>query len=153
MRETAYDSDADEEFAEIVLQQATDLFFIATELEEDPTDETSLRIMNMGITELAYALFVQSEDKAAMYSPFSSERIGSYSYSKVANALMKAEMTGIPMFDLAVQYFRGGADGGDGVITMRAEDVFAQPYLDFEPTNRDALFRHLLDESSTPYGR
>ena len=153
MRETAYDDDAAEEYAELVLQQATDLFHIATSMDEDPTDETALRIMNMGITELAFALFVQSDDKSSMYSAFTSERIGSYSYSKAANAVMKAEATGIPMFDLAVQYFRGGADGGDGIITLRTEDVFVQPYPDFEPTDRDALFRHLLDSASTPYGR
>lgn len=145
MRRTSYDNTEEEEFAELCLQQATDLMYIGTGLSEDPVDEADLRIMTSGILEMSYALLSGSEDREARYSPFTSERIGSYSYSKAAQAVMAAENTGVPLFDIAVRHLRS-VDATNPTTTLRAEQVFPQTYAEwlekdiayYDPT--DVLF-------------
>jgi hypothetical protein len=124
MHETEWDS-SEEEFAAVELQQAADLMHIATGLTDDPADETAQRILKYGILEMAFALHARAPDREAMYSPFSSERIGSYSYSKAQAAVNEGILTNIPSFDAAVRYFLGLADlEGAGSVHYATEAVF-----------------------------
>lgn len=135
MRKTAWDT-GEEEYADTLLTRATDLFYMATGLVADPEDDTDLRIMKDGIVAMGHALYVQSRDKAAIYSPFSSERIGSYSYSKMAAAAQEGLKTGVEMFDLAVDYFAGlGSEASASLIAK--EDVFLRPFDHDIPKERD----------------
>jgi hypothetical protein len=118
-----------EERAEYMLQQATDLFYMATGLTEDPEDETHLRIVEQGIMSMAHALVVRAEDRDAEYAPFSSETIGSYSYSKAAGDVQARQSTGIAGFDAAVLFFNGiNPDAMGAESWARSEHVFSQPF-------------------------
>jgi hypothetical protein len=131
------------EWVEDALQRATDLMQIATGLTEDPTDELDLRFMVVGILAQAHAIFVTGgEDREALYSPFSSERIGSYSYSKAMQAVRLGQDTGIPEFDNAVAHLRVSTDTV-GPFAISSEQVFSQPYSEEDVTRigRDPVLR------------
>lgn len=87
------------------IQMAADLFTMATGVTDQPTDPMQQRIIKYAILEMAWALTVRHEDMEAIFSPFSGERIGSYSYTKAINAVATGSKTGVPMFDRAVAYF------------------------------------------------
>ena len=89
------------------LQQALLLFKIGTCLASpDDLDETHNDMVDMGILAMADAIVLEQEFQKAKVSPFNSESIGSYSYSKVARSMRAAPKatldTGIMWFDLAV---------------------------------------------------
>lgn len=120
-----FESDDDERFAPVVLQQATDLMTIATGLRTDPEDATDLRIMDMGILAMAEALEARAPDRSREYSRFSSERLGSYSYQKAASAAANQEPTGVDLFDAAVRHLvRGQVGAPDSGVSMQSEEVF-----------------------------
>jgi hypothetical protein len=131
MRQTQAFTSQEALYAEDSLQRATDLMEIAIDVHEDPEDELAYRIMTTGILSMAHAIYVVSgEDSTALYAPFQSERLGSYSYSKLAQAVTKKVDTGIPGFDQAVRYFQNlamaaGADSSPFGVT--SEHVFAEP--------------------------
>lgn len=52
------------------------------------------------IMDLAWYLGTSMEDRDAMFSPFSSERIGSYSYSKAQRSASNGTALGVPFFDM-----------------------------------------------------
>jgi len=112
-------------FADNALQLATDLMSVATGLTTDPTDEVQLRLMKSGIMDMAWYHLIQNENKDALYTPFSSERIGSYSYSKVAQSVARKESTGIDLFDAAVAMLKSD---DLAVASLTAETVFVSPY-------------------------
>jgi hypothetical protein len=84
------------------IAQALLLFKIATCLAAPPEGEIENELVDMAVLHMADAISLSSEYAAASASPFSSESIGSYSYSKAAKAVSKGETTGIMWFDLAV---------------------------------------------------
>ena len=89
------------------LQQALLLFKIGTCLAApDALDQMHLDMVDMAILSMADAIVLEQEFQKAKVSPFNSEHIGSYSYSKVARSMRatpKATLdTGIMWFDLAV---------------------------------------------------
>ena len=113
------------------LQAATDLMEIATRIHTDfPVDTLEWRVMQRGILDAAWFIGTSMEDRDAMFSPFSTERIGSYSYSKMSNAAALRVDTGIPFFDYAVKYlagFLGSEFSGIGVISesvMPGQDYY-----------------------------
>jgi hypothetical protein len=118
-------------YAEDSLQRATDLMEVAIDVPEDPEDELAYRIMTTGILSMAHAIYVVSgEDSTALYAPFQSERLGSYSYSKLAQSVSDRAATGIPGFDQAVRYFQtlATANGADtSPFGVTSEHVFAEP--------------------------
>lgn len=128
MRMTAWANSADEEYAELILQRSADLFVIATGVTDDPDDDLSVRIMESGILAMSHALWVRSKDANAVLSPFQSERLGSYSYTKMMQMVQSKGLTGIDGFDAAVAYFSGGSDSRIGVTS---EDVFKRPRAAF----------------------
>lgn len=118
------DEDA-ERYAPVVLQQATDLMTVATGLRSDPGDATDARIMDWGIMAMAQSLQVRSMDRNREYSPFASERLGSYSYQKAAAAAARGEATGVDLFDAAVRHLLGNqADAPDAGVSLSSEEVF-----------------------------
>ena len=126
-------------WVEDALQRATDLMEAATNLHEDPEDELAFRIMTTGILAMSHAIFVTGgEDREALYSPYSSERMGSYSYSKMMQAVQENRPTGVPEFDFAVSYLLGlGLDpDATPVNSVAAEDVFDQPLSEYEKSFR-----------------
>lgn len=106
--------------ADMMLQQATDLMEMATGLEAYPAALVG-RVMLNGIKDMAWALLVGLENRAEQFSPFSSERIGSYSYQKAAAAVIQGEATGVPLFDMAIASVVKAAGG---VASVTSEHVF-----------------------------
>jgi hypothetical protein len=87
------------------LQRAADLFTIATGVSETPVEVVEARMVQTAILDMAWYLQTAHEDREAEFSPFSSERIGSYSYSKMQKAAQEQKSTGVAAFDAAVAYF------------------------------------------------
>jgi len=106
--------------SESMLQQATDLMAMATALEVYPATRCG-RMMRNGILDMAWALLVGLANRTEQYSPFNSERIGSYSYSKAVAAVLAGEATGVPMFDMAVACV---ANAAGGPVSISSEKVF-----------------------------
>lgn len=84
------------------LSQAVLLFKIGTCLSDLPEDATMQQLASMGILAMADAIVLSQPYQKAAASPFSSESIGSYSYSKAAGAVSRGEKTGVMWFDLAI---------------------------------------------------
>lgn len=109
------------ETAQDELQQATDLMAVATHLTVLPTDEVGARMVERGILAMAHALLVRGDDRDKEYNIFSSERIGSYSYSKAQSG----EKSGIPDFDAAIEW--ASEAGGETEAWISSETVFTDP--------------------------
>lgn len=82
--------------------QATLLFKIATCLANIPEESDKQDLAKFAILQMADSIYWAQQYQDAVNNPFSSESIGSYSYSKVAAAVNKGDKTGIMWFDLAV---------------------------------------------------
>lgn len=113
--------------AESMLLQSTDLMAMATGLEVYP-DGRCGRMMRNGILDMAWSLLVGLANRTEQFSPFNSERIGSYSYSKAAAAVLQGDATGVPLFDMAVACVAGSAGG---VVSISSEMVFNADGLTF----------------------
>lgn len=99
---------SDEQSVTAHLQAATDLMELATGIHTDFEPGTlEARVMRRGILDLTWYIGTSMEDRDSLFSPFSSERIGSYSYSKAASAISMRGKTGVPFFDLAVDHLSG----------------------------------------------
>jgi len=81
--------------------------------------------MKAGIMDMAWYLDIQAENKDELYTPFSSERIGSYSYSKIAQSVSRKESTGVGLFDAAVSVLK---TDDLALASLTSEEVFEQPY-------------------------
>jgi len=121
--------------AEIMIQMATDLFWMATGLDADPTDEREARIVRYGILDMAWYLGTSMEDRDASFSPFSSERIGSYSYSKAQSAVSLEGKTGVPLFDIAVAFWNDkyGTPSSSSVSTHVMPDTMVHHFWTTPP--------------------
>lgn len=101
------------------LPQAVLLFKIGTCLAslDDLTDDQK-QLAQYAILSMADSIHLSQPYAVAVASPFNSESIGSYSYSKVAKAVSTGQETGIMWFDLAVDQLsvcddiNGGLTGG-----------------------------------------
>lgn len=89
-------------FATTALEQATLLFEDATGLEEYPDNARKRQIAYNGICEMAQKIYDSQEYASVVNTPFQSETIGSYSYSKASQAVSAGQPTGVLWFDLAV---------------------------------------------------
>jgi hypothetical protein len=99
------------EYADEALAQATLLFYLATDLEEYPENPQLLRLAKNGILSMADKIYLSQPYQEASASPFQSETIGSYSYSRITAAVKKGDATGVMWFDLAVNKLKGGGSG------------------------------------------
>lgn len=105
-----------ETWAVAYIQQAADMLQVATGLSDEPGDDLSKRIKNRAILDMAFYLLVRAPDREEYFSPFTSERMGSYSYNKPSEAFLYGRttgsmssvllgQTGVPAYDFAVAYF------------------------------------------------
>lgn len=90
------------------LAQSSDLFELATSLQEMPTDSLLLRLARRGILAMAEVLYEGQSSRDLRFSPFKTETIGSYSYSLAEAAVLQGIPTGISWFDLAVSRLKVG---------------------------------------------
>lgn len=96
---------------EKLLQLSTDLLEIASGLDTEPATGTlASRIALEGKLAMAHALWARSADREEMYSPYSSERLGSYSYNRAQRDILQGLPTGVFEFDLATSYLKGEID-------------------------------------------
>lgn len=121
----------DDDWTESALQQATDLFWLATGLIEYPDDEQQTRIATYAILEMAQYLLVNDDNRTQIFGPYSSERIGSYSYSKMPQ-IRSSIQTGTPMgltwWDRAISLF---STVSSGLIWSASEKVMPRSYPGF----------------------
>lgn len=128
---SAFTSHKDEMADAEALQRAADLLTLATGITDTPTDPLEARLVSTAILDMAWYLQTRHDDAESTFSPFSSERIGSYSYNKAAEAAKAGDDTGVPGFDTAVAYFN--AEKMRALYgTTDSEFVFTPP---FHPTN------------------
>lgn len=85
------------------IPQALLLFKLATHIV-DPSvlSSENQELVRFALLAMADSIHLSAPYQTALASPFNSESIGSYSYSKTAAAVRKGEETGIQWFDLAV---------------------------------------------------
>lgn len=119
-------------YADTALSQALLLFKIGTCLAQFPDDPIKGELAKNAILAMADSIFLAQRYQAAAASPFNSETIGSYSYSKTASAVSSGKPTGIMWFDLAIEQLSvcGTLDDGiptGGGIGMFEYDGFVTP--------------------------
>lgn len=120
-------------YTDEAIKQATLLFKIATCLNQFPEDQTQADLAGYAIKAMAdYAVLNQPYAQAAA-SPFQSETLGSYSYSKMAGKAASGEKTGVMWFDIAVDQL-GQCDKNDGIMSGGGIEVF-----EFDGLFTDAL--------------
>lgn len=112
------------------IPQAVLLFKIATAIV-DPAllDAESQQLVDFAILSMADAIHLSAPYQVALASPFNSESIGSYSYSKTAVAIKKGLETGIMWFDMAVALLsqKDALDGsfmGGGIEIFEHDGMF-----------------------------
>lgn len=91
-------------YAATAIAQATLLFKLGTCRSEFPDDVIQAELAGTAILAMADAIFLVQPFQKTLSNPFSSESIGSYSYSKLSKAVAGALPTGITWFDLAVSH-------------------------------------------------
>lgn len=90
-------------YADTAILQAELLFQVATCLGDHwPDDAMQASLAQMAIMAMADAIYLSQPYQNVLANPFSSESIGSYSYSKIAGVIAGGLPTGITWFDLAV---------------------------------------------------
>lgn len=96
------DSNSYNNFAVEALTQATLLLYLATSLSGYPSDPELASLAKYGILDMADKIYFSQPYREALASPYQSESIGSYSYSKSVAAVKKGDATGVMWFDMAV---------------------------------------------------
>lgn len=124
----------DPAYSQQALQQATILFRIGTCLSDFPTDSLKADIARMAILSMADSIVLAQGYREVTANPFSSETIGSYSYSKLSSAVSAGQTTGINWFDMAVGQlsecglFNDGSTGHGGIEVFEVDSSFPRPH-------------------------
>lgn len=126
------DAGFNEERADFWLPRATLLAKIATGCTHSPSrvdapDEYLMYVT--GVSEMVHYLLVGDDDREERMSPYSSERMGSYSYSKLAQMVGSGLGSGgaVPWFDSMVDLLAIWCAGHDPAISLDTEVVFDEP--------------------------
>lgn len=107
-----------------VIPQATLLFKMGTCLVDPSTlKPEEQQLIDFAILAMADAIHLSAPYSEALASPFSSESIGSYSYSKATSAVQQGDATGIQWFDMAVSHL-GVCDTSDGIEMSGGIEIF-----------------------------
>jgi len=137
-------------FADTAISQATLLFKIASCLNEAPSDPSDAELMKNAILDMAWNIYESNKYAATKFSPFSSETIGSYSYSRSMAKIKAGEDTGVMWFDLATmqlgvcELITGqGAYSSGGIEVFENDGTFVPGYL---PGNSRLLSPNDIDE-------
>lgn len=112
-------------FAAEALAQATLLFALTTGLTELPTEPDKAKLANYAILQMADRIYLEQPNAEIIASPYQSETIGSYTYSKgsivtkVKNGGTASE-TGLFWWDLAMDQLKvaGAADVFSGSLQV-----------------------------------
>lgn len=125
------ESEYDDAVAAQVIREAILLFKIGTCLTELPTSPLQREIAMTAIHAMADAFEAEKRNAEQLQSPFQSESIGSYNYSKISGLIYSGVPTGIGWFDIAIQQLsvcgRNGTSGdlaGGGVIMFEDQGTF-----------------------------
>lgn len=134
------DSYASREGLVTALAQATLLFKIATCRSEFPDDPREAELATAAISAYADFIYLRLPFAKALASPFSSESLGSYSYSKSAASAARGDKTDIMWFDLAVSRL-GQCDLAYNIPTHGGIEMFEYdiPLL----SNEEGMYRAL----------
>lgn len=92
-------------FAAAALEQATLMFTVLTKLTAYPDDPDLAKLARYAILELADRLFLEQPFAEFVASPFQSETIMSYTYSRATTTAVKVQngvKTGLFWWDLAI---------------------------------------------------
>ena len=120
----------------LFLRLAADWLIIRTNLKRAPDPNSSVgRIVKYGIMDLAWYVGVSQDNWVETFSPFSSETIGSYNYSKTLSAIRgKKDLLDAPLFDAAVEALLGLDDSGNIAtgISYSSEQVMPRTYQESE---------------------
>ena len=138
----------DREWAGSMLQQATDAVWVTTGLDSNPTDPRVSRILNYAIFELTMWLMSQDEHRDEINSPFSGERIGSYSYQKLQQA-QRGEETGLYWLDMFFRLLRAPGESSEAAW-VSSERVFNANGLTY--AENEAYERVYLHDPAEPWG-
>lgn len=109
-------------YADTALAQALLLFRLATGLSDWPDESDPAQLARYAVLAMADAFVLRQPFQQMVVSPFSSETIGSYSYSKVLSLMMAGLPSGIFWFDLALQ--RLGISTDIGRVTSGSYSLF-----------------------------
>lgn len=119
-------------YAATAIAQAMLLFKLGTCLGDNwPDDPTMAALAKMAVLSMADAIYLVQPFQKILSNPFSSETIGSYSYSKVAGAVMGGLPTGIMWFDMAMSKLSicditDSISMGGGIQVFEDDGLFAQ---------------------------
>lgn len=113
------------DYIDQAIKQATLLFKIGTCLAAFPDDPISAEIAENAILAMADAINGVQPFQKVLRTPFSSETIGSYSYSKLSSAVSAGLPTGVSWFDVAVQKL-SVCDQNLGLPTSGGTNVFEE---------------------------
>lgn len=87
-------------------------------------------LVKYAILEMAKYIKIEFQSFDTALSPFQSETIGSWSYSKASASVKSGQASGVPGFDRAVSLLGGLCSvDGDGIASVTSERVF-QPGID-----------------------
>lgn len=107
-----------------VFPQATLLFKMGTCIADPALLSTEeQQLIDFAILSMSDAIVLAAPYAEALASPFSSESIGSYSYSKAASAVQQGDATGIMWFDTAVDRL-GVCNFSDGLAMSGGIEIF-----------------------------
>jgi hypothetical protein len=124
-------------YANMAIAKAMLLFKLATCLQDWPSDALGAELAQYAVLSVADLDYLAQPNAVAMASPFQSESIGSYSYSKMLKQVQAGFPTGLGWFDTAIQQLGiCGIDGGfsPGVISGSLS-VFEEDGLFFTDTD------------------
>lgn len=110
-----------EPYALQAMAQAALLLMLRTGISEMPENESEATLAKYAIMDLGNQIYLEAPYDEILAKPFSSETIGSYSYSKSAQAARNGETTGSMWFDLAISQLSaldGSYDVNSGSISM-----------------------------------
>jgi len=110
-------------YATEALEQATLFFKKATCLAGFPDAPDDALLASKAILQLADYFVLSQPFQAVLASPFSSESIGSYSYSKMVSSINRREQTNLLWFDMAVEDL-GQCGTMGGLQAMGGIEVF-----------------------------
>lgn len=114
------------------IPQALLLFKIGTCLASpDALSDDGKQLVDFAIVSMADAIHLSAPYQTALASPFNSESIGSYSYSKTARAIQQGKETGVTWFDIAIGQLSvcddiNGSFAQGGIEVFENDGVFRQ---------------------------
>lgn len=112
------------DYATEALEQALLFFKKATCLSEWPVNTDDALVATKAVYQLADYFVLSQPYAERLAAPFSSESIGSYSYSKMVNKITRRERTDLLWFDLAVEDLGQCGLGNMGGQTMGGIGAF-----------------------------